>query len=571
MAIQPTEYFIKNALGEYEPIHFKTDAGLVNVVDTGGHFSNDNVEDILGEISSDLAEMSKQFIPKKYPIPAKVIPTIYRYQNSTYMICYIDDDGAIWSVKWDNKVCKSIDDGATFNPVLDAAPFLNAGETCLLQALLISKSGRIILATNQGRILVSDEAKTTFNVAYTFKAGSVKLTWGYSQYDTYIVMSSYGDKIAANPPREVVLSPDSGATFGCIFSKPIDSMIDAADYHIHDVLIDHYNQGAIGIWVVIGDDKNRQILISYNLGETWQNVFDESVYVYPNIPPIHPTSLLSLPDGVAMGSDELPEGIYFWKRPSGINPVVKPEDIEYRVKFGKTTDTIIGTLANKGSVLRTDDGIYAVMPFRNQETVTPGNARLYASGDGGRSWYEIFIEASWDSSHNGFYNVILKQNADKSITIFGSYALTGTTSIFKATLPKFYDFTSSDIEQQIISQKTDWQAWTPTITWTTANPTTIIAKARYKAINKTVFFDINISAANGNNAAAPVSITLPLTPGKLDYSPVVNAVEIIGTTPVAKYAYIRDDGTNNDICVMIDTATAGSALALKISGFYEIS
>ncbi len=60
MAIQPTEYYIKNAFGEYEPVHFKTDAVLVKIEDTGGHFSNDNVEDVLVEISSDLAEMSQQ-------------------------------------------------------------------------------------------------------------------------------------------------------------------------------------------------------------------------------------------------------------------------------------------------------------------------------------------------------------------------------------------------------------------------------------------------------------------------------------------------------------------------------
>lgn len=60
--INPTEYYIKNDIGEYEPIHFVTDANLVNVFDMHNYYNSMNAEDILQEIGSKLDEIVR--LPK---------------------------------------------------------------------------------------------------------------------------------------------------------------------------------------------------------------------------------------------------------------------------------------------------------------------------------------------------------------------------------------------------------------------------------------------------------------------------------------------------------------------------
>ena len=82
-----------------------------------------------------------------------------------------------------------------------------------------------------------------------------------------------------------------------IFDKPISEMFDPSYYHIHDVAFDQYSNM---ILISIGDGVNRQIHYSYDFGETWQNVFDETVYGKDNVAPIHPTSILVFQMGLPL-------------------------------------------------------------------------------------------------------------------------------------------------------------------------------------------------------------------------------------------------------------------------------
>ena len=371
----------------------------------------------------------------KNPFPSRVTQETYMPGNFTHCISAIDKDGNIWAVAWQDLIRVS-EDGINFRTVLDAKPFLDKEnkETISLYGFYISDTGRIIVCTNKGRVLVSDEERTELKEAFTFKAGYTQNTWGHDKYKNYILLASYGKHNADNPPREVYLSKDHGETWEKIFDKPISKMLDPGYYHIHDVAFDPYSNM---ILISVGDGVNRQIHYSYDFGKTWHDVFDERVYDKVNMAPIHPTSILPFPDGIAFGSDELPEGISWWKRPENVEkPEIRWEDIEYKITFGKANDNLIGTYATKGDTLEVNGQVLGVMPFRNHDTKTEGHTRLFATGDGGQSWHEIFREAEWSPDYKGFFNAFLREE-NGNVYIYAAYSKFGNVYAWKAQMPDF--------------------------------------------------------------------------------------------------------------------------------------
>lgn len=116
-----------------------------------------------------------------------------------------------------------------------------------------------------------------------------------------------------------------------------------------------------------------------------------------------------------------------------------------------------------------------------------------------------------------------------------------------------------------------WSDWTPTLTWTTANPTTPTTIARYKLIGKTCFFAVQISSTDGNGATG-LRFTLPATPKNIGANVPVNSQTLIGSSDSVRSAAVRANGTNNDCYfVYMGTATSASALGCYIAGQYEIA
>ncbi len=365
----------------------------------------------------------------KYPVPARVEPELSLKGTGLITVKDVDKDGTLYG--WaDSHIIKRPKDSTEWIQVFNTVDSSIITGSIQDMAMLVSDTGRIIIGNTNGQFWVSNEEQTEFTEAFSFENGFTQLDFGYDKYQNILLFSSYVlSKSETNQGKELWLSTDYGATFNRIYYRQDGEITDPSDFHMHDVAYDPYGGAII---LSIGDGKNRNIAYSYNFGETWSHMFDES-----EIAPIHPTSILCFPEGIAMGSDELPEGIYWWERPKNqMNPDIRYEDITYKIKFGKDTDTIIGTFAHKGDTLVTNNGFYGVMPFRNHWTETEGHARLFATGDGGRSWHEIFKDVNWDVDHKGFFNALLREESD-GIYVYGTYNQLGTYYEFRAKLPDF--------------------------------------------------------------------------------------------------------------------------------------
>lgn len=115
-----------------------------------------------------------------------------------------------------------------------------------------------------------------------------------------------------------------------------------------------------------------------------------------------------------------------------------------------------------------------------------------------------------------------------------------------------------------------WGTWTPSLNWGTGIPADAVTLAKYKQVGKTIFFSVKITSTDGNNASS-LTVTLPVVPKTDNISPAVLFQNVVGGgSNTNKNAYIRDNGTNNDIVAVALSATDGSAYEVRISGFYEI-
>lgn len=381
--------------------------------------------------------INNEVLPKRHPSPATIPNSdvlIRRLNNYNYNVSTIDSKGNIWFTDYKNSIYKT-SNFIDVTKVVDLSSLMKTGETISLHAFLVNDNGRIVVGTNLGRILVSDSDQKVFAEKFQYVAGYSQNVWGYDQYQDIIIMSSYGDK-GDKPPRQVIASFNGGETFELIFEKKIEDMRDSKDFHIHTVLYDPYSKGVI---ISIGDGANRNIMYSYDKGKTWSYMFDEKDYPNNKWPELHPTSLIAFPEGIAMGSDEFPEGISFWKRPKAvIQPKMSFKDVEYRAIFTESSPNgMIGTYGTKGSYLQTEDGLFGVMPFRNHRTTTEGHSRLFATGDGGRSWHEVFKAPIWTNAEAGLFNAFLKEESD-GIYVYGAYTRNSEVQTFRAKLPIFY-------------------------------------------------------------------------------------------------------------------------------------
>ena len=113
-----------------------------------------------------------------------------------------------------------------------------------------------------------------------------------------------------------------------------------------------------------------------------------------------------------------------------------------------------------------------------------------------------------------------------------------------------------------------WQAWTPSLSWTTA-PAEPVAVARYMAKDHTCFFNIVIDSTDGNGSTA-LTVPLPVEPKDNNAFVAVHGIQMVGAGFSMLGGYI-DDGASDLAFYNFQQATDGSALKIIVSGFYEIA
>ena len=114
-----------------------------------------------------------------------------------------------------------------------------------------------------------------------------------------------------------------------------------------------------------------------------------------------------------------------------------------------------------------------------------------------------------------------------------------------------------------------WHAWVPALTWGTADPATITTVARYMVQNHTVFFNVYISSADGNDASS-LTVSLPIAPKDNNSFITPHALQLIDTSWREAMAYI-DDGASVIGFYNFGVCTDGAACKFIISGQYEIA
>lgn len=117
-----------------------------------------------------------------------------------------------------------------------------------------------------------------------------------------------------------------------------------------------------------------------------------------------------------------------------------------------------------------------------------------------------------------------------------------------------------------------WATWTASFTWEGANPTGLSQSCRWTERGKTVFFELQVSATDGNGGDNP-TITLPHDHADNDVCAMPVSYVRHGIGGAAKYdphAYI-DTGYGSIRFFEWAALTVGYPFYLHISGFYEVA
>ncbi|HEX2946614.1 MAG TPA: sialidase family protein [Clostridia bacterium] len=279
MAIQPTEYYIKNILGEYEPVHFKTDAGLVKVEDSGGFFSKDNAEEVLGEVGASLAEISQimadQF-PTSYPFNLTIKEDIvFKHTDGTPLVfrTYCPVNKCLYATIGWGGVLRSDDKGASWSIT---KRFQQDTTPKYPRDMFTSKTGAVFVVCAVGtidstdyRLYRSTDKGVNWTEVLAFTGQLNILGYGAAEHPTWgLYIAEYKMDNDAVPYVYLHRSTDDGATWAIAKQwNHVKLGTGAEDIrHMHFVQYDPYENC---MWAGTGDEDSQCRLYKSTDGSTW--------------------------------------------------------------------------------------------------------------------------------------------------------------------------------------------------------------------------------------------------------------------------------------------------------------
>lgn len=399
-----------------------------------------NIEQLLGDISK--MNLREEEVVPKQPYPPRMIANsvngYLEYIGIDIRARALDEEGNLYATDGGIRIKKcpieNVENSASWVTVWQLPNEPNSGQINAT-ALMVTKTKRIVVATQKGWVYVSDETQTSFadtgirmptNTEGT-QFSFCNVQFGYGQYENLVWLSSYGEKpIISN---KVYLSEDYGATFTEKTSIPYINT--TYNTHIHDI---QYDPFADRFWVVFGDQRNSQTFYSDDKCITWKPLFGDFADDLRNT---QMTSIAVFPHGIAFASDHakspdypnnnMEDNIRFLPRTKGqFRDIPDPSKLE--VVHRPSIDANFHYFAMKVSQIKIDDYIVTLMPWYGVDK----NIILTASIDG-RNWYEIF-----KGEQLGAWQIAGVHPMDTEKRIFG-YAKnkSGTTSLLKMPLPEW--------------------------------------------------------------------------------------------------------------------------------------
>lgn len=199
--------------------------------------------------------------------------------------------------------------------------------------------------------------------------------------------------------KKLYLSRDGGVTF-----TEVRQTVDQAgivNNHWHATAYDPWG-GAL--WASAGDDSQppRELSFSLDWGVTWSSL------TAPESRHLQPTAIIPLPTRVVVGRDAggFAPGLDWWKRPAG-QPTGAQSLTAGLMTFAPNLDARqVYPDRSTWCIGKSPDECYILFPPRGT-----GRGAIYATGDGGLSWYRVMdvtAAGNWKLSSDGVQLILAK-------------------------------------------------------------------------------------------------------------------------------------------------------------------
>ena len=138
--------------------------------------------------------------------------------------------------------------------------------------------------------------------------------WGIAIHENYVMASEYG--LPKPTAKKSYLSTDYGATFTEVFDQDVDlDTTPDSNAHNHGVAIDPWHTPT-RIWQITGDTPNQGYYFSDDDGDTWSSMAANDVPQNLDGERILMTTITATAEGMFVGTDSEPNGVYFIPRDS---------------------------------------------------------------------------------------------------------------------------------------------------------------------------------------------------------------------------------------------------------------